>query len=299
MELSWLETFIALAESKSMRSAASGLGISPATASERLIALEDEIGAQLLHRTPRGSELTEAGRLYIVQAKKLISDWNDIISIVKPMENRLFRHISLGFPCNTMFPGVGRFIDEFILRHREIELSMYNDSDIGIAEGLRSGIVDIFFAFEPLEMVRRDMAVKLVHRSRLGVLIPPDHRLALRTSASLSEFDGETFVLYPPVHDSSMNELQKRVLRESGIRYIEYGGYFSDVMYPLTVQIGCGVTLIPKIMLRNAHPHSVFLELTDDFCDCNIYMLYDPACANPAVKMFLDEFGDDIGRDET
>ena len=298
MELSWLETFIALAESSSMRTAASKLGISPATASERISALEDDIGAQLFNRNSKGSELTEAGKLYIDSAKKLISEWNDILSLIKPIDNNPFQQLSLGFPGNVMVPGVGRFLDDFMDRHQEIELSMYNDEQIGIAEGLKSGIVDIFFAFNPADSVARGMQTKLIHKTKLGVLIPSDHRLAFRTTATLADFDGETFVLYPPANDSSMNAFQKKVLKESGIKHIEYGGTFPPTLFTLTVKIGCGVTLLPRVMKRNVPPRSVFLELEDEGCNCGIYMIYDPKNSNPAVKLFVSEFGDQIGVDE-
>jgi len=222
MELNWLETFITLAESNSVRTAASRLGISPATASERISALEDELGASLLKRTSKGSELTEAGKLYLGSAKKLLRDWNDLVSLIKPLDSTTFQHLSLGFPGNCMPPLVGRFLDSFITRHPEIEISLTTDTDTGIREGLKSHDVDIFFVFEPSSAACRDLSVRPVHHTSLGILIPSDHRLALQTSANLEDFDGDTFVLYPASEESSMTELQRNLLRGSGIRVSAY-----------------------------------------------------------------------------
>lgn len=298
MELIWLETFIKLAESNSMRNAAAELGISPATASERLSALEDELGAVLFQRNSKGSELTEAGRLYLDSAKKLLSDWNSISSLVRPLENSTFLHLSIGLPSNCMPPVVGRFLDEFIPRHPEIELSLFTDEEIGISYGLRSQQIDIFFAFEPSANCKRDMVSRPVHHTRMGVLIPSDHRLAFRDNASLSEFDGDTFLLFPASSDTSMEDYQKKLLKNSGIRYIEYGGRFSQSQYQLPVKMGCGTALFPRIKNRHLPPKTVYLELTDDKCQCDIYMLHDPNNSNPALQLFLEEFGDTEGADE-
>lgn len=297
MELTWLETFIKLAESSSMRTAAAELGISPATASERLSALEDELGAVLLHRGSKGSELTEAGRLYLESAKKLLNDWEGIATLVKPLEKSTFLHLSIGLPGNCMPPVVGRFLDEFIPRHPEIELSLYTDEEIGIAYGLRSQQVDIFFAFEPSVNCRSGLILRPVHHTRMGVLIPSDHRLAFRDSASLSEFDGDTFLLYPSSPDTSMEDYQKKLLKNSGIRYILYGGHFSQTQYQLPVKMGCGTALYPRIKNQQLPPKTVYLELTDDKCQCEIYMLHHPENHNPALQLFLEEFGDTEGTD--
>lgn len=297
MELNWLETFIALAESNSMRTAASNLGISPATASERIAALEYEIGTDLLKRTSKGSELTVAGKMYLESAKKLISNWDDMVTLVKPLDSTTFHHLSLGFPCNCMPPVVGKFLDGFILRHPEIEISLTTDVEIDVCDGLKSHDVDLFFVFEPSATARRDLTARPVHHTHLGVLVPSSHRLALKTSADLKDFDGDTFVLYPSSRYSSLKEFQINLLRSSGLRYIEYGGNFSPTLFQLTGTMGCGVVFCPRMLSKFLPPKCLFMELNDD-SNCDIYMMEDPLNTNPAKALFLKEFGDQEGTDE-
>ena len=298
MEISWLETFIALTETGSLRSAAGSLGLSPATVSERINMLETEIGTKLLERTSKGSELTDAGIIFREKALNILSDWQNICDVTKQMNTSRFRHLSLGMPGDIMAPGVGHFLDQFIRRHSQIELSLYSDMNVGIAESLRTGLVDVFFAFEPSAETRQGMVCKPVHHTSMGVILPSDHRLAFRDSLSLKELDGETFVLYPGYGDSSIYSIQREILKKSGINYIEYGGRFSPALYVLTGKIGCGIVMCPGVRGDRIPPRMVYIPLSDDGAGVDICMLYDPSNTNPSLKLFLDEIGDLKGADQ-
>ena len=50
MDPRWLEAFITLAETHSIRTASARLGTSPATLSDRISALEEYLGTKLLDR---------------------------------------------------------------------------------------------------------------------------------------------------------------------------------------------------------------------------------------------------------
>jgi LysR family glycine cleavage system transcriptional activator len=59
-----LQAFGAVARAGNLADAATSLGITPSAVSHRIRGLEDELGVQLLRRTPKGLALTEAGRRY-------------------------------------------------------------------------------------------------------------------------------------------------------------------------------------------------------------------------------------------
>jgi len=61
MELEDLQTFVEVADSGGVSSAARRLGVAKSVVSRRLLRLEADLGVQLLARTTRGAALTEAG----------------------------------------------------------------------------------------------------------------------------------------------------------------------------------------------------------------------------------------------
>ena len=73
MNLNDLSIFVAVAEHGSFSKAAFSLGLAKSTVSERVRALENDLGAQLLRRTTRRSNLTDAGRALLVRGRTIVS----------------------------------------------------------------------------------------------------------------------------------------------------------------------------------------------------------------------------------
>ena len=304
MELCWLEAFLALAETRSIRNAAAQLGVSPATLSDRVTALENHLGVKLLNRGTQGTDLTEQGKLYMTDARKLLSEWQNILRQVQPLDVRPTQILRIAFQEKVLPPVVGRFLDQFLVRHPDIVLSLYNDQDVGIADGLGvtdssdKGRVDLYFAYSPPESLCAGLVHRPVFHTRLGVLVPNKHPLVWKKAVSLQELDGEIFLIYPETQERSLRERELDALRASGIRFSLFGGYMSPLYYSLPVQMECGVAICPMLMRGHVPRYTTLLPLTDPLCQCSIDMLYHPENDNPTLRLFLEEFGDQEGVDD-
>lgn len=298
MESSWLEAFVALAETRSIRAAAAQLQVSPATLSERVSALETHLCVKLLDRGVKGSELTEQGKLYLRDARQLLSSWQDIVNQVRTMDSSPVRFLRLAFQEKALPPLVGRFLDNFLVRHPDITPSFFNDQDIGIAEGLNSGRVDLYFAYSPQGASCAGMVQRPIFHTRLCALVPSKHRLAWKQSVSLSELDGETLLIYPKTRETSLRDRELEALRAAGIRYSLFDGYVSPLYYTLLVQMSQGIAICPLLMRGHYPRRTALLNLTDPLCQCSIDMLYHPENDNPALRLFLEEFGNQKEEDD-
>lgn len=69
-----MTVFVAVVEQASLVRAAEALGTSGAAVSRQIAALEDHLGARLLHRTTRRLSVTDAGQDYYNRAKQILSD---------------------------------------------------------------------------------------------------------------------------------------------------------------------------------------------------------------------------------
>lgn len=69
-----MQLFVRIAETGSYSKAASALGIGQPTASKQIVALEKRLGAQLLRRTSRGLNITDAGQAYYEVAVRLLNE---------------------------------------------------------------------------------------------------------------------------------------------------------------------------------------------------------------------------------
>jgi DNA-binding transcriptional LysR family regulator len=72
MDFRDLTLFVRIAQLSSLSAAARDLGVTPAAASARLAAMEEGLGARLVHRTTRKVTLTEDGRAFLPHAEHLL-----------------------------------------------------------------------------------------------------------------------------------------------------------------------------------------------------------------------------------
>ena len=77
--LPYLETFSAVVENGSFTAAADALGISKPVVSKQVSQLEKHLGVQLLQRTTRRLNLTQAGEVFASYSHRIICSMNNEI----------------------------------------------------------------------------------------------------------------------------------------------------------------------------------------------------------------------------
>lgn len=100
MDIEDLRTFVEVADSGGISSAARRLGISKSMVSRRLVRLEAELGVRLLARTTRGGSLTEAGVTFREYAAKTCEEIEVARKAILPGDERQWRK-SVAMPCSS------------------------------------------------------------------------------------------------------------------------------------------------------------------------------------------------------
>jgi DNA-binding transcriptional LysR family regulator len=77
-----MRAFVAVAETAGFTAAARRLGVSPPLVTRAVQSLEEHLGAQVLTRTTRKVQLTEAGARYLEDCRRLLAELEDIESAV-------------------------------------------------------------------------------------------------------------------------------------------------------------------------------------------------------------------------
>lgn len=72
-----IQAFVAIVDGGSFARAAHRLGRSPAALTRAVAFLEQSIGMQLLHRTTRTMQLSEAGERYIAACRRILADFEE------------------------------------------------------------------------------------------------------------------------------------------------------------------------------------------------------------------------------
>lgn len=290
MDPRWLEAFIALAKTHSIRAAAARLNISPATLSDRISALEEHLGVVLLDRDASGSKLSERGEVFLPDCISLLKEWSRISSQIKMLEESPSTRLRMIVQGHIMPPPpLENFLKQFLNRQYHIIPELYDDREFGIEDGLHSRKIDLYFAFCPPTVNFPGVSHKTVYSSRLCALVPESHRLAKRDSISLSELDGETLFLSPESKVPYLRTREIDALHAAGIRYFTIDGHFTPRLQDMLVGMGRGIAILPHSQCFSVSGITTVLPLTDPLCQCSMEMFYLSNNDNPALWQFLAE----------
>jgi DNA-binding transcriptional LysR family regulator len=166
-----LSAFVAVAEQASFTNAARHLGLSTATLSQTVRALEARLGVRLLNRTTRSVAPTVAGERLLIQLRPLLDGFDAAIESINAFRDKPAGHLRL-----TMPPPVARFVLRSVLARF---LEQY--SEIVVETTVESGLTDIVAdrydaGFRRGNLVARDMiAVRVTDDLHYRVVASPDY----------------------------------------------------------------------------------------------------------------------------
>jgi LysR family transcriptional regulator, hca operon transcriptional activator len=193
VELRHLRYFVAVAEAGSVTvAAARELHTSQPSLSRQIRDLEDEVGARLLTRRARGIELTPAGRAFLHHARSVLSQVAAATEAARRAADPAKPCFSIGFLTGhelTWMPEALRILRDELPNIDVMISSQYSPL---LADALSRGKIDA--AFLRRERGAPDLAFRLLIKEPLMVILPSNHRLAVRNSIAPRDLVGETFV---------------------------------------------------------------------------------------------------------
>lgn len=130
-----IELFIRVVETGSFSKAAGEIGITQPTATKAVAAIEQRVGARLLHRSTRGLTLTEVGTLYYEKCKLIareIDEADNLATLLQSTVGGMLRiSTSVAFGRRVMVPLVLRYR----ALHPEITIDLsFDDRYVNLVE---------------------------------------------------------------------------------------------------------------------------------------------------------------------
>jgi molybdate transport repressor ModE-like protein len=192
-DLGALELLLAVARVGSLGRAARELGITQPAASSRIRSMERQLGVGLVDRSPRGSQLTEAGALVADWARRIVEAAEAFDAGVHALRDRRDSRLRV---------AASMTIAEYLLPGWLITLrgqlpgtavSLLAGNSASITELLFAGEADLGFV-EGLDLPR-DLDGAVIGHDRLVVVVAPSHHWARRTSLSPDELAATPLIL--------------------------------------------------------------------------------------------------------
>ena len=132
--LEHLKLFALIVERGGMAAAGRELGLSPATVSARLAALEEHYRARLLNRTTRSLSLTNEGAVLLDGARQIIADMQALDARVRLGSDRLSGIVRITAPVDLGRSWLVPMLDEFLASHPDLVIDLHlSDGYVNLA----------------------------------------------------------------------------------------------------------------------------------------------------------------------
>ncbi|MFC5460239.1 LysR substrate-binding domain-containing protein [Massilia niabensis] len=148
MELRQLRYFVAIVDHGSLSRAALVLHVAQPALTQQLRQLEEELGAQLLHRSAHGVLSTEAGKVFYEHAQAILKQVVDARSAVTQLTTRPSGSVTLGLPHSISGALALPLLTAARTTYPEITLQLTEEISGSLTEQLKSGRLNLAVLFD-------------------------------------------------------------------------------------------------------------------------------------------------------
>lgn len=275
-----------------MGAAAERLGIAPSGVTRRLAALEARLGVQLVRRTTRRLDLTEAGRDLHARAVRILEELDDAEHAIVSGSASLSGTLRVAAPLSFGVQHLGPALSTFMERHPRLAVDLELDDarvDL-IARGrdvaLRiADLADSSLAARRLTSVRLVACAAPAYLERAGV---PTHPGELREHACLryTNTPGQSWAWRGPDGASGTVEVAGPLVCSNG-----------DILLQAAVA-GHGVVLEPDFILNDAIRSGALRRILTDFAfpELGVWAVWPSSRMLPRrVRVFVDFLVEQFG----
>jgi DNA-binding transcriptional LysR family regulator len=290
MELRHLRYFVAVAEELNFTRAAQKLHLAQPSLTRQIHNLEEELGVRLLDRGRNQVSLTEEGRSFLVDARRLVALSLESVKAVQRFSRGESGQLNLGYLFKFNFDLLPATLATFYQTCPEIAVNLFDMSPAEQLRALEARKIDLgFVGLRPPPTSKNMSALvwQCVAHHNVVVVLPANHPLARKRSIKLSELKSLFFVaMSEQTHPGSRDWLSS-LCQEAGFtpRILQDVDLESGIM--TFVAEGLGVTLAREQIKNLPHPNVVFRPLTTS-AKADYWIAWHRENHSKAVRQYIE-----------
>jgi DNA-binding transcriptional LysR family regulator len=244
MELKHLTSFIAVAEQLSFVRAADRLYLSQPALTGQIQRLEEELGVQLLVRNRRTVKLTDAGSVFLAEARATLSRARLAAERAQKAARGEIGRLRIGFVSSAVLETVPNIVVAFRKQYPEVTLDLMNLRTVSQVKKLIDKTLDIGFLRLPLS--NEHLQTTIIHREPFLLVLPKGHPRARDKQVHIANLRNESFVAYgrrwaPGFFDSVVQMCVKEGFSPNIVQ--ETGEMYTAIAL---IAAGAGIAILPK-----------------------------------------------------
>ncbi|WP_068635113.1 LysR substrate-binding domain-containing protein [Thauera butanivorans] len=287
MDLRHLRYFIAVAEEQNIGRAATRLHISQPPLTRQIQQLEEELGVRLLKRTPRGVELTQAGALFLDEARNIRAVVEQATERTQRAGQGKLGRLDVGIFGTAILDAIPKLLLAFRRSYPEVKIVLHTMNKGEQIEALRQRRITVGFnrMLAPLP----DITTRLVANERLLLAMSHTSPLAAQESVAFPALRDHPLVLFPTGARPNFIDKVMTLCHEAGFEPI-VSQEVSDAITGVALAAGgFGVCLVPESTTSLALPGVIYKPLTDlpHHAQVDLSCIYRSDDQSPILEAFL------------
>lgn len=216
MEIRQLRYAVATADSQSFSRAAAALNVKQSTLSRRVMQLEARLGVKLFERTTRGAEPTENGRVFIEQARRIVTDVENLHTTARAVSYGEQGRIAVGFSSSLMTGQLKNAFVDYLARYPNVQFDGVEAGPERLFQNLQSRTLDI--AVVPAGLDATGFQSRALWSERLMAVLLDDNQLTQHDRIYWQDLRREVFVVPSGGLGPILGNLLSARLTEQGYR---------------------------------------------------------------------------------
>jgi DNA-binding transcriptional LysR family regulator len=275
------------ADNLSFARAAAKLNMKQSTLSRKVRDLEVRLGIELFKRTTRGAEVTENGKVFIEQARRIVTDVDNLQTTARNVSYGLLGRIAVGYCSSLMSGNLKLAFSDYLSRYPEVQFDGIEGSPEKVINGLQSQILDV--GVVPIGLCEEGLVSKPLWSERLFAALHEGSELASKNKVYWQDLRREVFVVSSNAIGPILGDLISARLTEQGFRPAVIYQDTSQESVLSMVAAKRYISITPESSRGVAWPDTQFREIHDPTGPARLeFALYWQADnKNPALKRFF------------
>lgn len=285
MELRQLRYFVAVAEELHFRRAAERLHMSQPPLSQQIRKLEEELGVELLRRAHRRVELTDVGRVFLLEARRTLAHAERALGSARSAGRGELGWLRVGFVGSVAYELLPRLLREFRRHYGGVQLELRELTTEEQIEALESGDIDLGLArdLEP----RNGVTVTPLFSERLLAALPASHRFAQKEKVTLAELADDAFVVVPRDRVPRLYDRFVYLCRAANFdpTISQEALQFATILGLVSAEIG--ISIVPEVVKEFRKEGVAFVPLTDSEATSEVSLVHVSERSSPTLATFM------------
>jgi DNA-binding transcriptional LysR family regulator len=260
MELRHLRYFVAVAETQNVTKAAARLNVSQPPLSRQIRDLEDELNVSLFERGAKSMRLTDAGRVFYIEAKAVLDRMSEAIHAVQAVAGGNGGDLHIGYAPSLTVEILPRALRRFQESTPEVKVVLHDLSSGEMLTNLEERKLNLAFMVDSIVPTRRMLFTEL-RRYAVCVAVAPAHPLAGEKDIRLSQVASERIIAYSRTDYPEYFSWLTRLLSKTKARPQIAEEYDSVTSLIAAVEAGRGIAIVSKSLACLAGPRLVVKDL--------------------------------------